>query len=197
MTAFRQPHFNYTKYETAPSSICELHPPPPLSFSLALCSPSQLTLINGATVNHSHTQTNTQNTVQTKISKRNKCQSKNILHCVSVCVCECVCARKHFDSANHAHCTFMQTLTSTATLTALLGHCNQCVALIAKFFKWFFAQPFCPPSPLDSHWLCCCSFLAAGSVKRYGARGVRVARAELDKFRNFIIKLLMGKPCWG
>lgn len=163
--------------------------PPPLSFSLLSLSAHsyQWSYCQSLT----HTQTNTQNTVQTKISKRNKCQSKNILRCVCVCVCECecVCVRKHFDSANHAHCTFMQTLTSTATLTALLGHCNQCAALIAKFFKWFFAQPFCPPSPLDSHWLCCCSFLAAGSVKSYGARGVRVARAELDKFRNFIIKL--------
>lgn len=147
MTAFRQPHFNYTKYETAPSSVCEPHSPPPLSFSLTLCSPSQLTLINGATVNHSHTHKQTHRT-QSKQKSRNATNAKAKIYCiVCVCVSAGVCVRKHFDSANHAHCTFMQTLTSTATLAALLGHCNQCAALIAKFFKWFFAQPFYPPVP--------------------------------------------------
>lgn len=162
MTAFRQPHFNYTKYETAPSSICELHPPTSsLLLSRSLLSLSahsyQWSYCQSLTHTNKHTEHSPNKNLETQQMPKQKY--------IALCECECVCARKHFDSANHAHCTFMQTLTSTATLTALLGHCNQCAALIAKFFKWFFAQPFCPPVPPYSHWLCCCSFLAAGSVK--------------------------------
>lgn len=136
MTAFRQPHFNYTKYETAPSCcVCEPHSPPSLSFSLCSLSAHSYQWSYCQSLTHTHT-----HRTQSKQKSRNATNAKAKIYCI---VCVCVCVRKHFDSANHAHCTFMQTLTSTATLTALLRHCNQCAALIAKFFKWFFAQPFC------------------------------------------------------
>lgn len=115
--------------------------PPPLSFSLLSLSAHsyQWSYCQSLTHTNKHTEHSPNKNLETQQMPKQKY--------IALCECECVCARKHFDSANHAHCTFMQTLTPTATLAALLGHCNQCAALIAKFFKWFFAQPFCSPSP--------------------------------------------------
>lgn len=177
MTAFRQPHFNYTKYETAPSCcVCEPHSPPSLSFSLCSLSAHsyQWSYCQSLTHTHTHTEHSPNKNLETQQMPKQKY------------IALCVCVPKHFDSANHAHCTFMQTPTSTATLTALLRHCNQCAALIAKFFKWFFAQPFCllPSSPF---LLAVLVFLFGSRQREERGRQVQGVRVPTQSWTNFEI----------